>query len=117
MADLNNNTNELLDVLSLLDGKAIGGGSNYTLPVASTDVLGGIKAGEIIKVDEEGEVSIDAASAANAGLMSAADKTKLDGIAAGANKYTLPDAEAAIKGGIYVKYVSETGTLYLGTTS
>ena len=118
MANLTNNTNELLDVLSLLDGKAIeGGGGNYTLPVASINTLGGIKAGEIIKVDEEGKVSIDAASSANAGLMSSADKTKLDGIAAGANKYTLPSAAATTKGGLYARYDSATGTLYLGTTS
>lgn len=32
------------------------------------------------------------------GLMLSADKTKLDGIEAGANKYTLPDAGAAIGG-------------------
>lgn len=42
----------------------------------------------------------DAASTAVDGLMSAADKAKLDGIAAGANKYTLPAATASALGGV-----------------
>lgn len=36
------------------------------------------------------------------GLMSAADKKKLDGIASGANNYTLPDATTSVKGGVKV---------------
>lgn len=40
-----------------------------------------------------------ASSSAN-GLMSAADKAKLDGIAAGANKYTLPTASSSTLGGV-----------------
>lgn len=36
------------------------------------------------------------------GLMSATDKTKLDGIAENANNYTLPTASSSIKGGIKV---------------
>jgi hypothetical protein len=35
-----------------------------------------------------------------AGFMSAADKTKLDGVATNANNYTLPTATATVKGGI-----------------
>ena len=42
----------------------------------------------------------DAASTAVDGLMSAADKAKLDGIAAGANKYTLPAATGSTLGGV-----------------
>lgn len=41
-----------------------------------------------------------AATASAAGLMSAADKSKLDGIAAGANKYTLPTASSSTLGGV-----------------
>lgn len=37
-----------------------------------------------------------------AGLMSSADKTKLDGVATGANAYSLPTASASTKGGIKV---------------
>lgn len=43
-----------------------------------------------------------AATRSAAGLMSAADKTKLDGIATGANKYSLPTASAQTKGGVKV---------------
>ena len=35
-----------------------------------------------------------------AGLMSAADKKKLDGVATGANKYSLPTATASVLGGV-----------------
>lgn len=42
------------------------------------------------------------ATTSAAGLMSAADKTKLDGIATGANKYTLPAATASTRGGVKV---------------
>src|SRR5699024_111353 len=40
------------------------------------------------------------ATTSNAGLMSASDKTKLDGIASGANKYTLPTASKDVLGGV-----------------
>lgn len=43
-----------------------------------------------------------AATQSTAGFMSAADKQKLDGIAAGANNYTLPDATTQAKGGVKV---------------
>lgn len=42
------------------------------------------------------------ATTSAAGLMSAADKTKLNGIATGANKYTLPAATASTRGGVKV---------------
>lgn len=40
------------------------------------------------------------ATTSTAGLMSAADKTKLDGIASGANKYSLPTASSSTLGGV-----------------
>lgn len=43
-----------------------------------------------------------AATGATAGFMSATDKSKLDGIAAGANDYTLPIASAGTLGGVKV---------------
>jgi hypothetical protein len=55
------------------------------------------------------------------GLMSAADKTKLNGIATGANNYSLPTASAQQKGGIKVgtglSISSETMSVSYGTTS
>ncbi|MBD5080368.1 MAG: hypothetical protein HDT44_01230 [Ruminococcaceae bacterium] len=49
-----------------------------------------------------------AATTAAAGLMSAADKTKLDGIATGANNYTytLPAATSTARGGVKVGYTA-----------
>ena len=49
-----------------------------------------------------------AATTAAAGLMSAADKTKLDGIATGANNYTytLPAATSTVRGGVKVGYTA-----------
>lgn len=42
------------------------------------------------------------ATTTTAGLMSTADKTKLDGIASGANNYSLPTASSSTKGGIKI---------------
>lgn len=42
------------------------------------------------------------ASTSSAGLMSASDKSKLDGIASGANNYSLPTASATTLGGVKV---------------
>jgi len=49
-----------------------------------------------------GAVNIPNATQSQSGVMSAADKTKLDGIEANANKYTLPSAGASVLGGIKV---------------
>lgn len=58
------------------------GANNYSLPTASASVLGGVKIGANIAVANDGTISGDysAATTSAAGLMSAADKTKLDGI-------------------------------------
>ena len=61
-----------------------------------------ISALETDMYDEDGKVgklSKQATTTTN-GLMSATDKVKLDGIAAGANKYTLPVATASALGGV-----------------
>ena len=47
-----------------------------------------------------------AATQSAAGLMSAADKKKLDGVAAGANNYALPAAAAGTRGGIKIGYTA-----------
>ena len=56
-------------------------------------------------VPPDTNTTYNAATTSSAGLMSAADKTKLDGIATGANKYTLPVAGNAL-GGIKTDYVT-----------
>ena len=69
--------------------------NNYTLPTATANSLGGIKVGANLAIDSStGVLSGDysAASSSAAGLMSAADKTKLDGIEAGATAITVDSA-------------------------
>lgn len=48
----------------------------------------------------------EVATTTKAGLLSATDKTKLDGIEAGANKYTLPAASSSALGGVKIGYSS-----------
>ena len=70
------------------------GANAYTLPAASASVLGGVKIGANIAVANDGTISGDysAATTSAAGLMSAADKTKLEGIEAGATATTVDSA-------------------------
>ena len=64
-------------------------GQAYSLPTAAANVLGGIKVGTNLSIDGSGVLSAtdttysDATTSAS-GLMSATDKTKLNGIATGA---------------------------------
>ena len=70
---------------------SLGHVSNAT-SVAKSDITGlGIPAQD---------TTYSAASTSAAGLMSAADKTKLDGIATGANAYSLPTASSSTLGGV-----------------
>jgi hypothetical protein len=63
-----------------------------------------------VKQTSKGTVYTDATQSAS-GLMSAADKKKLDGIAANANKYTLPVASSSALGGIQLGF-AQTGKKY-----
>lgn len=61
------------------------------------------------------EISVDMsglpdASTSSAGLMSVTDKTKLDGVEAGANNYTLPVASTSVLGGIKLSDKFELNT-------
>ena len=49
-------------------------------------------------------ITLPAATASKAGVMTSADKTKLDGIAVNANNYTLPTASLTTLGGIKTGY-------------
>ncbi len=95
---------------SKLNGIAVGANA-YVLPTATSSVLGGVKTGSNI-TNSSGTISLtkanvtaalgytpptsdttySAASTSAAGLMSATDKAKLDGIAEGANKITVDSA-------------------------
>lgn len=63
---------------------------------------------------DEGEINsiyLGQASKLRAGVMTASDKSKLDGIANNANNYSLPTASSTIKGGITLGY-SQNGKNY-----
>lgn len=113
------------------DGTAVwGAASSYTLPNATSSTLGGVKIGSNITVSS-GTISLtkdnvtgalgytpptinttySAATTSAAGLMSAADKTKLDGIAANANNYILPAATTVLGGVKTTSTVTSTSGL------
>ena len=54
--------------------------------------------------DHFGDTAIDSATSTRAGVMSASDKNKLDGIDSGANNYKLPVASTNSRGGIKTGY-------------
>ena len=67
-----------------------------------------------LRTDVDAKATKSVATTSVNGLMSAADKSKLDGIAAQANKYTLPAASASTLGGVKVSTgiaVSGDGTI------
>ena len=100
--------------------------NKFTLPAATTDAIGGVRIGYTtsgknyaVLLDANNKMYVNvpwtdnnttysAATQSAAGLMSAADKKKLDGIAEGANKYTytLPTASATVLGGIKIGYTN-----------
>lgn len=97
------------------------GANKYTLPTASSSTLGGVKTGDNI-TNANGAISVTKENVVNAlgytpptkdttygnattsaaGLMSASDKVKLNGVAEGANNYTLPAATSSSLGGVKV---------------
>lgn len=70
--------------------------NKYSLPTASANTLGGVKVGTNLSISNGVLSATDTtytnATTDGAGLMSAADKAKLDGIAEQANKYELTSA-------------------------
>ncbi len=98
-----------------LDGIAAGANA-YSLPIASSTVLGGIKVGTNLSITSAGVLSATNTTYGNAtssaaGLMSTADKNKLDGITAGANKYVLPTASSTLGGVKTTSSVTSTSGL------
>lgn len=101
--------------------------TKYTLPISTSTVLGGVKTGNNI-TNTNGTISITKSDVTNAlgytpptanttygaatqsadGLMSSADKKKLDGIASGANKYIHP-THVAKSSGLYKVTIDEEG--------
>lgn len=99
--------------------------SAYTLPIASASALGGVKSATTgttsgrdykVQVNSDGTMKVNvpwtdtnttynAATSSVNGLMSAADKSKLDNIASNANNYTLPNASTSARGGVLMATV------------
>lgn len=67
------------------------------------------------------DVTADPTGAADSGLMSSTDKSKLDGVEAGANAYVLPPATTDALGGVMVDgstiYADADGTIHGGITA
>lgn len=105
------------------------GANNYSLPTASSSTLGGVKVGTNLSISNgvlsATNTTYSAATTSAAGLMSATDKSKLDGIASGANAYSLPTATSSTLGGIKVGtnlsisdgVLSATNTTYSAATT
>lgn len=109
------------------------GANNYTLPIATSSALGGVKGGSNVAISAAGVMSVDLSAyqttadadekyytkdsattdlakkvdkVTGKGLSTedytTAEKTKLAGIAEGANNYTLPVASDTVLGGVKV---------------
>lgn len=113
-------TLEIADVTGLqtaLNSKQAAGNYLTSVPLATSDAIGGIQIGytqsgknypvqlssnkAYVYVPWENTTYSNATTSA-AGLMSATDKTKLNGIAEGANNYSLPTASSSTLGGIKI---------------
>lgn len=118
----------------------------YTHPTSSGNkhIPSGGSSGQILRWASDGTATWGAdnnttyspATQSTNGLMSSSDKTKLDGIATGANKYVLPTATSSVLGGVKttssvtsasgytacpiiggVPYYKDTNTVYTHPTS
>ena len=72
---------------------------------AMNNIESGISTNDTKNTEQDGKISAletktAEATSSQAGLMSAADKSKLDGIAANANNYALPAATTGALGGV-----------------
>lgn len=118
----NEATTSAAGLMSAADKTKLNGLNNYSLPTSTASVLGGIKVGYTtsgknykVQLDANGNAYVNvpwtdnnttysvATTSAN-GLMSKEDKSKLNGIAAGANNYSLPESTASALGGVMIGY-------------
>lgn len=103
-----------------LDGIATSANA-YTHPTTSGNkhIPSGGSSGQILRWSADGtavwgadnNTTYSAATTSAAGLMSASDKSKLDGIATGANNYTLPTASSTLGGVKTTSTVTSTSGL------
>lgn len=84
------------------DKEKLSGLENYTLPAASASTLGGVKVGENLTINENGVLD---------GLMTSADKAKLEDIESGAQVNVQPDyAQTDTAADDYIKNKPTLGT-------
>ena len=89
-----------------------GFGGTFTVTDITTNTLGHVTSGASRTIT----IPNSAATTSAAGLMSAADKTKLNGIASGANNYTLPTAGTEAIGGIKIAKDTSSYTVAAATS-
>lgn len=90
--------------------------TTYTLTKSgSTITLTGSDGSKTSVTDADTNTTYGVATSSANGLMSSTDKTKLDGIASGANKYTLPPATSSVLGGVKTgaNITNSSGTISL----
>ena len=94
--------------------------SNSTTPTSSHKIIG--SGATTVVSDASGNITINStnttynvATSSTNGLMSSGDKSKLDGIAAGANNYSLPTATGSVLGGVKTgsNITNSSGTISL----
>ena len=89
-----------------------GDGTSENVVIPSTNITVSHAASSVAVNSSTGtDDTIDAATTTTAGVMTSADKTKLDGIATGANNYTLLPATSSVLGGVKIGY-TESGKNY-----
>lgn len=118
----NEATTSAAGLMSAADKTKLNSLSNYSLPTSTASALGGIKVGYTtsgknykVQLDANGNAYVSVpwtdnnttysvATTSADGLMSRADKSKLDGIATGANNYSLPKSTTTALGGVMIGY-------------
>lgn len=117
-------TTSTAGLMSASDKTKINGLSNYSLPTSTASALGGIKVGYTtsgknykVQLDGSGNAYVNVpwtdtnttysvATTSADGLMSKSDKSKLNGIATGANNYSLPKSTTTALGGVMIGYAA-----------
>ena len=89
-----------------------GFGGTFTVTDIATNTLGHVTSGTSRTIT----IPNTTATTGAAGLMSATDKSKLDGIASGANKYVLPTATTDVIGGIRIAKDTISYSVAAGTS-
>ena len=76
--------------------------TTYTLAKSGSTIQLKDNSGTVVSsvTDSDSNTTYSNATTSSAGLMSASDKSKLDGIDSGANAYSLPTATASVLGGV-----------------